>query len=181
MSVRDLLRARKLPNATTNDMIVFEERLNLDSPLYSSPFSVLAAMGSKTALIRKFRSVGDLLSEFAKATRRLKLKAREHKAKSRPADFKDPESTETMVQKSKSEPDSEATGSGATRPAPTQIRETHGTNEAVWTVDGNGRPISVEATLKSTNTTARSSTEKSMQCSGQLIPDTVLSSLLTFH
>ncbi len=60
---------------------------------------VIAAVGSKTALIRKFQKVGDLLSEFAKATRRLKLKARERKAKSRPADFKDLESTETNVKK----------------------------------------------------------------------------------
>jgi len=60
---------------------------------------VIAAVGSKTVLIRKFQKVGDLLSEFAKASRRMKLKAREHKAKSRPADFKDLESTETLVKK----------------------------------------------------------------------------------
>ena len=60
---------------------------------------VIAAVGSKTALIRKFQKVGDLLSEFAKATRRLKLKARERKAKSRPADFKDLETAEAPVKK----------------------------------------------------------------------------------
>ena len=69
---------------------------------------VIAAVSSKTALIRKFQKVGDLLSEFAKATHRMKLKAREHKAKSRPADFKDLETTETTAKKGTSGPASSA-------------------------------------------------------------------------
>jgi len=114
---------------------------------------VIAAVGSKTALIRKFLSVGNLLSEFAKATRQMKLKARERKAKSRPADFKDLETTETTAKK------------GTSGPKTTLVKETYGNNEAVWTLDENGLPQSVEATLKSTSKTTRSSAEKKTQSS----------------
>lgn len=60
---------------------------------------VVAAVGSKTALIRKFRKVGDLLSEFAKATRSLKIKGRKRKTTTKAADYKDLETTDAQAKK----------------------------------------------------------------------------------
>ncbi|WP_417358644.1 DNA/RNA non-specific endonuclease [Gallaecimonas pentaromativorans] len=48
-------------------------------------------------------------------------------------------------------------------PASSQESETFNGNEAVWTVDEQGRPISVEATLKSTHSGKRSRTESKLQ------------------
>jgi hypothetical protein len=42
---------------------------------------VVAAVGSKAHLIKKFQKVGDLLQDFAKATRSLKLQAKKRKTK----------------------------------------------------------------------------------------------------
>ena len=86
----------------------------------------MAAVGSKTALIRKFQKVGDLLSEFAKASRRMKLKAREHKAKSRPADFKDLETTEALVKKTDARGAEDGTG-----PKTDQNKSPHPTSDEV--------------------------------------------------
>ena len=66
---------------------------------------VVAAIGSKAPLIRKFRKVGDLLSDFAKATRKLKIQSKQRKAKGKPADFKDLETSETTAKKGKSGPE----------------------------------------------------------------------------
>ncbi|WP_370292083.1 polymorphic toxin type 46 domain-containing protein [Thalassolituus sp.] len=60
---------------------------------------VVAAVGSKTALIRKFRKVGDSLSDFAKVSRKLKLQGKKRKAKTGKADFKQLEQSPVAVNK----------------------------------------------------------------------------------
>lgn len=59
----------------------------------------------------------------------------------------------------------ETNNTSTTEPTVTTITETFGSNEAVWTVDEKGRPISVEAKLDSTYNEARSTGEKKLQAS----------------
>ncbi len=80
---------------------------------------VVAAIGSKAPLIRKFRKVGDLLSDFAKATRKLKIQSKQRKAKGKPADFKDLETSETTAKKGKSGPESDGSSQSKTKQTPT--------------------------------------------------------------
>ena len=63
---------------------------------------VVAAVGSKTALIRKFRKVGDSLSDFAKVSRKLKLQGKKRKANTGKADFKNFEVVDYQTRKTDS-------------------------------------------------------------------------------
>ena len=60
---------------------------------------VVAAIGSKAHLIKKFQKVGDLLSDFAKATRKLKLEGKKRKAKGNNAKFSDFDIDEVQAKK----------------------------------------------------------------------------------
>jgi hypothetical protein len=59
----------------------------------------VAAIGSKAHLIKKFQKVGDLLSDFAKATRKLKLEGKKRKAKGNTAKFSDMETDQVQAKK----------------------------------------------------------------------------------
>ena len=60
---------------------------------------VVAAIGSKAHLIKKFQKVGDLLGDFAKATRKLKLEGKKRKAKGNNAKFSDFDIDEVQAKK----------------------------------------------------------------------------------
>ena len=60
---------------------------------------VLAMVGSKAALIRKFRAVGDLLGEFAQASKKIALRNSKRGAKQEKASFKDLETSEGRSEK----------------------------------------------------------------------------------
>lgn len=77
---------------------------------------VVAAVGSKTALIRKFRKVGDMLSEFAKATRSLKIKGRKRKTTTKAADYKDLETTDAQAKKTDARGAETSDASESTKP-----------------------------------------------------------------
>ncbi|MCA6064822.1 HNH/ENDO VII family nuclease [Thalassolituus marinus] len=61
-------------------------------------------VGSKAALVRKFSAVGDLLSEFAQASKKIALRNSKRSAKQEKASFKDLETTETTAKKGSSGP-----------------------------------------------------------------------------
>jgi hypothetical protein len=61
---------------------VFEIILAIVMAAVTGGVGVIAAVGSKAHLIKKFQKVGDLLQDFAKATRSLKLQAKKRKTKS---------------------------------------------------------------------------------------------------
>jgi hypothetical protein len=60
---------------------VFEIILAIVMAAVTGGVGVVAAVGSKAHLIKKFQKVGDLLQDFAKATRSLKLQAKKRKTK----------------------------------------------------------------------------------------------------
>lgn len=63
---------------------------------------VLAMVGSKAALVRKFSSVGDLLSEFAQASKKIALRNSKRSAKHEKADFKNFEVVDYKTRKTDS-------------------------------------------------------------------------------
>jgi len=65
----------------------FELILTIIVAAVTGGVGVVAAVGSKAHLIKKFQKVGDLLSDFAKATRKLKLEGKKRKAKGNTAKF----------------------------------------------------------------------------------------------
>ena len=113
-------------------------------------------------LVRKFSKVGDLLADFAKATKRIKNRKQTFNGKNT-----GPGKLESVpVEPKKTDAHGAETGEvNKPKPPPPHrtIKETHGTNTATWTVDDNGRPISVEAKLDSTYSGGRSSAEKKAQ------------------
>ena len=67
----------------------FELILTIIMAAVTGGAGVVAAVGSKAHLIKKFQKVGDLLADFAKATRKLKLEGKKRKAKGNSAKFSD--------------------------------------------------------------------------------------------
>jgi hypothetical protein len=63
----------------------------------------------------------------------------------------------------KTENGKKGTDNSSSVPPVKKVKEKYGSNEAVWTVDEQGRPISVEAKLDSTYNTSRSTSEKNLQ------------------
>jgi hypothetical protein len=123
-----------------------------------------AAVGSKMHLVRKFNKVGDLLADFAKATKRIKSRKKAFNGKN--TDPGKLESVDGSVKKTDAHGAETGEVSKPKPPPPHRtIKETHGTNTATWTVDENGRPISVEAKLDSTYSGKRSTAEKKAQSS----------------
>jgi hypothetical protein len=67
----------------------FELILTIIVAAVTGGVGAVAAIGSKAHLIKKFQKVGDLLSDFAKATRKLKLQGKKRKAKGKTAKYTD--------------------------------------------------------------------------------------------
>ncbi|MEQ3701632.1 hypothetical protein [Thalassolituus sp.] len=65
----------------------FELILTIIMAAVTGGVGAVAAIGSKAHLIKKFQKVGDSLSDFAKATRKLKLEGKKRKAKGNSAKF----------------------------------------------------------------------------------------------
>jgi len=77
----------------------FELILTIIVAAVTGGVGVVAAVGSKAHLIKKFQKVGDLLSDFAKATRKLKLEGKKRKAKGNTAKFSDMETDQVQAKK----------------------------------------------------------------------------------
>ncbi|MCA6064819.1 DNA/RNA non-specific endonuclease, partial [Thalassolituus marinus] len=90
---------------------------------------VLAMVGSKAALIRKFSSVGDLLSEFAQASKKIALRNSKRSAKQEKASFKDLETDEKLVTKG---------ASGPASPAADNVTELEPGQKGGWNKELNG-------------------------------------------
>ncbi|WP_225676166.1 HNH/ENDO VII family nuclease, partial [Thalassolituus marinus] len=82
----------------------FEIILTIILAAVTGGVGVLAMVGSKAALVRKFSAVGDLLSEFAQASKKIALRNSKRSAKQEKASFKDLETTETTAKKGSSGP-----------------------------------------------------------------------------
>ena len=78
---------------------VFEIILAIIMAAVTGGVGVVAAVGSKAHLIKKFQKVGDLLQDFAKATRSLKLQAKKRKTKGNNAKFSDMEADQVQAKK----------------------------------------------------------------------------------
>ncbi|TNC84725.1 MAG: hypothetical protein CSH37_10120 [Thalassolituus sp.] len=125
---------------------------------------VVAAVGSKMHLLRKFKGVGEHLVEFAKASRSIRKAKKESQGQNTgPGKFESETGSAKQTNPHGAETGEVSKPKSAT--APRTIKETHGTNTATWTVDENGRPISVEAKLDSTYSGTRSSAERKAQSS----------------
>ena len=77
----------------------FELILTIIMAAVTGGVGAAAAIGSKAHLIKKFQKVGDLLSDFAKATRKLKLQGKKRKAKGNSAKFSDMEADQVQAKK----------------------------------------------------------------------------------
>ncbi len=77
----------------------FELILTIIMAAVTGGVGAVAAIGSKAHLIKKFQKVGDLLSDFAKATRKLKLEGKKRKAKGNTAKFSDMETDQVQAKK----------------------------------------------------------------------------------
>ena len=77
----------------------FELILTIIMAAVTGGVGAVAAIGSKAHLIKKFQKVGDLLSDFAKATRKLKLEGKKRKAKGNSAKFSDMEADQVQAKK----------------------------------------------------------------------------------
>ncbi|CCU73181.1 hypothetical protein [Thalassolituus oleivorans] len=77
----------------------FELILTIIMAAVTGGVGAVAAIGSKAHLIKKFQKVGDLLSDFAKATRKLKLEGKKRKAKGNSAKFSDMETDQVQAKK----------------------------------------------------------------------------------
>ncbi|WP_276680943.1 ADP-ribosyltransferase domain-containing protein [Thalassolituus oleivorans] len=77
----------------------FELILTIIMAAVTGGVGAVAAIGSKAHLIKKFQKVGDLLSDFAKATRKLKLQGKKRKAKGNSAKFSDMEADQVQAKK----------------------------------------------------------------------------------
>ena len=77
----------------------FELILTIIMAAVTGGVGAVAAIGSKAHLIKKFQKIGDLLSDFAKATRKLKLQGKKRKAKGNSAKFSDMEADQVQAKK----------------------------------------------------------------------------------
>ncbi len=77
----------------------FELILTIIMAAITGGVGAVAAIGSKAHLIKKFQKVGDLLGDFAKATRKLKLEGKKRKAKGNNAKFSDFDIDEIQAKK----------------------------------------------------------------------------------
>ncbi|WP_320820481.1 hypothetical protein [Thalassolituus sp.] len=77
----------------------FELILTIIVAAVTGGVGAVAAIGSKAHLIKKFQKVGDLLQDFAKATRSLKLQAKKRKTKGNSAKFSDMEADQVQAKK----------------------------------------------------------------------------------
>lgn len=116
---------------------VFEIILTFVMAAVTGGVGVVAAVGSKAHLIRKFQKVGDLLSDFAKATRKLKLQAKKRKTKGHTAKFSDMEADQ--VQAKKTDAHGAETGEPS-KPAPKtdDITELEPGEKGSWNKELNG-------------------------------------------
>jgi hypothetical protein len=78
---------------------VFELILTIIMAAVTGGVGAVAAIGSKAHLIKKFQKVGDILSDFAKATRKMKLEGKKRKAKGNSAKFSDMEADQVQAKK----------------------------------------------------------------------------------
>ncbi|MBB3059779.1 DNA/RNA non-specific endonuclease [Microbulbifer rhizosphaerae] len=120
-----------------------------------------ASAASQARHLAKFRKVGDLLMEFAEHLKKVRqrLKRSNPGDKDRTASYSDLE-VEEIVDSKPTSNSSSATSTSRIR----KVKETYNGNEAEWTIDEQGRPTSVEATLsKSEKGGVRSSAETKLQ------------------
>ncbi|MFP6845133.1 MAG: DNA/RNA non-specific endonuclease, partial [Thalassolituus sp.] len=115
----------------------FELILTIIMAAVTGDVGAVAAIGSKAHLIKKFQKVGDLLSDFAKATRKLKLEGKKRKAKGNSAKFSDMEADQ--VQAKKTDAHGAETGE-VSKPAPKtdDITELEPGEKGSWNKELNG-------------------------------------------
>ena len=104
----------------------FEVILTIIMAAVTGGVGVVAAVGSKAHLIKKFQKVGDLLQEFAKATRSLKIQGKKRKAKGNTAKFTDLEADAVNTKKTDAHgaedgKPSEKKSSGTAKPTPEEV------------------------------------------------------------